>query len=194
MSTALRRPDRPAHREALVKAALQRQLSQTEDDDALIRPELGLLGAARIDVAVVNGSLVGYEIKSSADRLDRLPGQATVYGRVFDRVVLVCDQRHLVRARGMIPAWWGVWRVDGDAEAIRFGRVKAGRVNPSVDALAVAQLLWRDEALMLLEMRGLADGLRTATRWALWAELADRLPRQELQVAVREQLKARVWS
>ena len=159
-----------------------------------MRHELGVNGAARIDVAVVNGALTGFEIKSAADRLDRLPGQVAAYGRVFDRVVLVCEARHLSRAREIVPSWWGIWRADRVAAGVRFARVKAGRLNRSVDPLAVAQLLWRDEALHVLDQRGLADGLRTATRWMLWAAMAERLSPTEVRSAVREQLRVRVWS
>lgn len=34
---------------------------------------------ARLDTGVVNGQLVGYDIKSDHDNLDRLPGQMEVY-------------------------------------------------------------------------------------------------------------------
>ena len=47
------------------------------DADTLIIHELGVCsGDARIDLAVVNGKLHGYEIKSDADTLKRLPAQA----------------------------------------------------------------------------------------------------------------------
>jgi len=38
-----------------------------------------LFGASRIDRAVVNGSVHGYEIKSETDDLTRLPAQARAY-------------------------------------------------------------------------------------------------------------------
>ena len=44
------------------------------DPTAVVIDELGICqGSARIDMAVVNGSLNGYEIKSDLDTLARLP-------------------------------------------------------------------------------------------------------------------------
>src|SRR5258705_11381859 len=79
------------------------------DEETLVIDELGLCeGDARIDIAVVNGTLSGYEIKSSADTLQRLPHQVAVYGRLFDQVTLVSSESHIEKAQGMIPPWWGI--------------------------------------------------------------------------------------
>lgn len=143
---------------------------------------------------MIDRSLVGYEIKSGADRLDRLSRQVAVYGRVFDRMVLVCDRRHLRRAQEVIPSWWGLWRADDVDGTVRLARLRAGRCNPGVEPLAVAQLLWRAEALELLAAHGLDRGLRTATRWTLWAAVAQHLPADQVRTAVRDRLRARSWS
>ena len=58
--------------------------------DTLVIDELGLQhGKCRADIAVVNGHLVGYEIKSSSDSLSRLKQQVESYNAVFDRVFIV---------------------------------------------------------------------------------------------------------
>ncbi len=55
------------------------------DSSTLIVEELGICcGMARVDVAVVNGELKGFEIKSEKDTLGRLPAQSGMYGKVFD--------------------------------------------------------------------------------------------------------------
>ena len=49
-------------------------------EDVLIIDELGLAHAqSRIDLAVFNGHLHGYEIKSAGDTLERLPRQLSFY-------------------------------------------------------------------------------------------------------------------
>src|SRR3954452_15629375 len=68
-------------------------------------------GGARADVAVVGPELVGYEIKSAADSLRRLPGQVAAFGRIFDMCWLVAATRHLDAAIGQIPSWWGIIEV-----------------------------------------------------------------------------------
>ena len=50
--------------------------------DTLVIDELGLAHASsRIDVAVINGCIHGYEIKSAKDTLDRLTPRSTFTGR-----------------------------------------------------------------------------------------------------------------
>lgn len=162
------------------------------DGDTLIRDELGLcLGETRVDVAVINGRLEGYEIKSARDRLDRLEQQAELYGRVLDVAVLVAAERHVERALPRLPVWWGVWCASADADGVRLSEVRSAGTNPGTDRFSVAQLLWREEALEELQARGAARGLARATRWRLWEALADSLSAEDLGSVVRRRLRAR---
>ena len=181
-------------RDAEVRQALRHRLEGEHDSaTTLVRGELGLcLGETRVDLAVINGSLVGYEIKSARDRLDRLSSQVSNYGRVLDYAILVCASRHLHRALPLLPLWWGVWEVSERDGSIEFIEVRRACKNPHPDPYAVAQLLWRDEALDLLKSRSLARGLQGATRWKLWQALVDSFDPCELAAAVRDQLRARL--
>jgi len=79
------------------------------DRETLIVEEMGVWsGTVRIDIAVINGELSGFELKSDRDKLDRLPLQAKVYSKVFDRVTLVVGARHVRKALPLIPEWWSV--------------------------------------------------------------------------------------
>ncbi|MHB1342532.1 MAG: sce7726 family protein [Coriobacteriia bacterium] len=157
-------------------------------DGTLIVDELGLCnGTARIDVAVINSRLDGYEIKSPADTLSRLDAQVEVYSKVFDRLYLVLGSNHLDRAAERVPDWCGLIEVaEGDLVEVR-----EASQNPSVDCYSLARLLWRDEALALLEELGESRGLRGKPRKAVWHALSDSLPLASLADTVRETLKAR---
>ena len=75
----------------------------------MILNELGLRhGRCRVDVAVVNGSVHGNELKSDRDTLDRLSFQVQTYGKVLDRATLVVGERHAEKAIAMLPDWWGI--------------------------------------------------------------------------------------
>lgn len=184
-----------------IRAALHDELSalHRHDPNTLVIHELGLCeGLVRVDLAVVNGALAGYEIKSERDTLDRLPAQEAVYSRAFDIVTIVADREHLERVRDMIPSWWGIMvaepeRADAEARPARvvLSEVRPASVNPNVDATAVVQLLWRDEALAILRARGADRGVRTKPRSALWARLTETVPLQDLQALVRAALRAR---
>ena len=65
-------------------------------------------GVARIDIAIVNGSSWGIEIKGETDNLKRLPNQIQVYNKVFDYIEIACTRNHLKAVRNMIPKHWGI--------------------------------------------------------------------------------------
>ena len=116
------------------------------EPDTLILDELALCqGQARVDLAVVNGSLNGYEIKSERDTLHRLPGQLDVYGRALDFVTVVVAASHVAAVRNSVPSWWGIWVATGSAGSVKLKETRQPRPNPAVEGVAVAQLLWRDE-------------------------------------------------
>ena len=158
---------------------------------AFIRHEVGLCaGQRRVDVAVITREgMHGYEIKSDADTLARLAGQAEAYGRVFDRMSLVATERHLAAATAAVPPWWEILLAQGPA----LHQVRAGTGHTGVEAFALAQLLWREEALAELRARGAARGLSRARRWLVWTRLAQTVPLQELGAVVRDRLVARTW-
>ncbi len=167
-------------------------LRHSGDPQTLVLDELGLCqGIARVDLVVVNGSLHGYEIKSDCDTLTRLAGQRAVYNRTLDYVTIVVGKNHLKGARRAVPSWWGIWTVVSGSQSGSLKEIRPARPNPSVEPVALAQLLWRDEALAELEQRGLADGLRAKPRFQLWRELAERLPVEELGAVVRQRLRMR---
>lgn len=177
-----------------IRAVLHNRLETRYADDPLVRvvDEMGVLrGRSRIDVAVINGRLEGFEIKSERDSLARLQGQAAAYGKVFNRLTIICAECHLDAARDGLPEWWGieVARLRNDETSIV--RDRGPRANLHTEPGALAQLLWRHEVLEVLEGLGLDRGLRSKPRRVLWAALAAALPPRLLASTVRDRLRAR---
>jgi hypothetical protein len=193
-SRVLQCPTMTRMRDRDVRRRLKQELQVLIDDDAVILDELGVCqGIVRADVVLVNGDLHAFEIKSASDTLQRLSGQMTAYNRVFDGVTLVTCGNHLARALGAVPEWWGVLEASANHGEIVLSELRPAAKNPQVDAAALAELLWRDEAIVILEARGLDHGIRSKPRRALWARIASELPLAELQRLVRERLKRRIW-
>jgi hypothetical protein len=162
--------------------------------NTLIIDELGICqGERRVDVAVINGSLAGFEIKSERDTLGRLGRQRDAYELVFDEVTLVVSACHLKAARNVVPKWWGLLVATGRRGDVTLRLQRRPRRNKHTSDYAVAQLLWRDEVLALLEKHSLAAGLRSKPRNRLWQALVDAMDPLELRTEVRDQLRARVW-
>jgi hypothetical protein len=178
-----------------VRRALHRKVLKEHhgDADTLVLDELGLRhGACRVDIAVVNGYLHGYEIKSDSDTLDRLPVQVATYSLVLDRATLVVGERHLEKAKLFLPEWWAIKVVTaGPRGGINFETAQPFTQNPSIDARALAELLWRPEVVQILKGRGAAPALLRKPRGILYQHLAETVDLQELRVLIRQQLKGR---
>lgn len=181
-------------RDADVRAAVREMLAAEHagDEDTKIVEEMGIWsGSVRIDVAVINGQLTGYELKSDRDTLERLPAQAELYSRVFDKVCLVVGSKHAGKARRIVPRWWGVIVATASKGAVRLDHAREANRNPNPDPLLVARLLWRSEALEALECCDLADGWRSKSAALLHDRLATQLSFQDLSDVVRSALKRR---
>jgi hypothetical protein len=182
-------------RDCDVRAALHAKvLSEHHDQpDTLVLDELALwYGTARVDVAVVNGRIHGFEIKSDRDTLDRLEGQARVYNNVLDRVTLVVGVRHLKDALRECPDWWGVKiATQGPRRAVHFEELRAPKTNPAVDPVAVAALLWCEELEQILAGVAAIRGYKGKSRDILSRRAAEVIELTALRSAVRVRLKAR---
>lgn len=162
------------------------------DPDTLMLDELGILnGATRIDIAVINGQIEGFELKSERDTLQRLPLQRDLYNKVFDRISLVVAENHREAAEEIIPEWWGLAIAHNYRGLVEVTRQRMPELNPSLDAATLASLLWRDEALAVLDGYNLARGIRSKPREFLYRRLAEALDLDILRAEVRLALKAR---
>jgi len=180
-----------------IRTVLREELNKkyAKDKNTLVLDELGVgHGTARIDLVVVNSCLHGYEIKSDVDSLKRLPDQIRIFSSVVDRMTLVVGYKHAYNALKMIPEWWGVKIAE---ENKRNGNViltnaRFPHNNPEIDLKALVALLWRDEALNILEEMGAASGVRSKTRTEIYERLVQVSNPELLRARVRQQLKRRV--
>lgn len=124
------------------------EVAHAGDPDTLMLDELGILnGATRIDIAIINGQIEGFELKSERDTLERLPAQRDLYNRVFDRISLVVAENHREAAKEIVPDWWGLAVASKRHSGVEVARERLPEMNRELDAFTLASLLWRDEAL-----------------------------------------------
>lgn len=177
---------------AVLKTELLRRYAK--NGNTLVLDELGIRnGSARIDLVVVNHQLHGYEIKSDSDSLRRLPEQIRIFSGVMDRITLVVGYRHAYDALRMVPEWWGVRlaREDDRSGKVVLTSARFPRNNPEVELNAVAALLWRGEALSILEGMGAAKGVRSKPRTDIYRRLVEVSQPEYLCARVRQQLRSR---
>jgi hypothetical protein len=176
-----------------IRVALRAELRDihAHEPDTAIIDELSLRqGDARVDLAVVNGSLSGYEIKSDRDTLTRLPRQLVVYETCFNTMTIVVGSRHVDGCFEGVPETWGIWEAIPCVAGLKFEVRRYAMINPQIDAKSVVQLLWKDEALNSLAELGIRLNANL-TRRDLWEHLVASVSADELFKIVRERLRAR---
>jgi hypothetical protein len=173
---------------SVLMCELRQQFSDPSHD--LILQEFGCK-PARIDVAVVNGSLHGFEIKSDSDSLTRLAGQVEQYCRVFDFVTLICGQKLFSAARKIVPGWWGLRLARIENGMVTLTEIRRPKQNASQDEAALARMLWKDEALRCLRRNGYKSVTSQNSAGEIWGEAARRLKVKTLADEVRSAIKAR---
>lgn len=179
-------------RDVHVRPALHARLKRrfAHDVTTIVLDEFGLnLGRVRADVVAVNGHLHGFEIKAAADDLSRLPRQIEAYSKVFDFATIVTAEKHLRAAQKMLPDWWGIQVAAGSP--VELTSIRAATANPEPDCRTLVQLLWRDEALALLNSRDAAQGVVSKPRRFVWARVCETFTTEEIGAAVRACIKAR---
>lgn len=154
---------------------------------AEIFEELGVHhGTTRIDIAAINGIMHGYEIKSDRDTLKRLPEQMNEFNAVFDKMTLIIGKRHLYAAINIVPDWWGIIIAKTDKNhKIFFQTIRKAENNQNQAGISIARLLWKKEALEILEERNKAKGVRSKPREFVYQKLATVLDMDTLKEKVR---------
>lgn len=142
--------------------------------------------SSRIDIAVANGALAGFEIKSDVDSLARLPRQISGFTKVFEYLTLVTTMTHLEKSRALLPDCWGILVMDGS----RIKTVKRPKLNKGVSGENALYLLTREELFDITKSYDIISPKRSVKR-SLINDILDRVPLNGIMQSVRESLKSR---
>ena len=178
-----------------IRSALHRQRLRHHklNPRTLVIDELGLAHArTRVDVAVINGCIHGYEIKSAQDNLNRLGTQLDVYQHTLHKLTIVAASRHLERILSEAPDWCGVIEaVEGPRGGILLQLVRSARSNPDIEPVMLAHLLWKPEVLDLLSRNGYTPKELRHPRKYLYEMLCEVLTPREITDAIRDFMMCR---
>lgn len=162
-------------------------------DDHLIVDELSLEhGRNRIDIAVFDSYIHGYEIKSSKDNLLRLQNQLSQYSKSLQKVTFVVAENHCDQVIESTPVWCGVVLVTkGPRGGMYFRSIRRAKLNPNVDFFSLAHVLWKSEVIDILHKKGVTDRLESKTRKDLYQQLNSIMNVQELASEIKFKLLKR---
>ncbi|WP_410705966.1 sce7726 family protein [Brevundimonas diminuta] len=142
---------------------------------------------ARADVAVVNGEITAFEIKSDVDSFARLKDQVAAYNTVFDRVSIVTTARQLKLARQKVPCWWGIATSDGHSISVK----RSAKKNPNRVIESLLFSLSRRELIEVLKVNNSARGQYGCSMAELISLATQRIPEDKLRASCRGVLKLR---
>ncbi len=159
----------------------------------IILNELGLKnGESRADIAVLNGKMIGYEIKTEKDSLTRLASQVNSYSQIFDRAFVILAEKHLKKAKAIIPDWWGIYLIQSsNSENHTFKYNRKAKMNPSQDSFSIAQLLWKDEALAVANTIFNCNLKSNTNRQEIYEIISSKCPPKKLSKIVMDFMKKR---
>lgn len=179
-----------------IRQLLYRNFMKTKeyinDPSTLVVDELDVCGGiSRVDIAVINGKLHGFEIKSEQDTLERLPMQIDSYNKVFDKMTIVTTEKHIDKIMNFVPEWWGIYYVSCIKGNLLLKKKRNSKINKNIDTIELLQLLWKDELINLLNLHGITKGVKSKTRFALSQLVSEKISKQEVKYFVKNQLKLR---
>ena len=98
-------------RELDIKRMFAYHLLKKESSDVIFFEYAFHFGRRRADIiSVEDGMVIGYEIKSAFDRIDRLEEQLNSYAQLFDYVYVICDSKHIKAIRKIAPERVGIYQ------------------------------------------------------------------------------------
>lgn len=177
--------------------AIRQLLKETElthffnDPNSKVVEELSLpVAKARIDIAIVNGSFHGYEIKSASDTLQRLPSQIEAYTKVFDYLSVVTENKYHEKILNCVPSWVGILVCSEQNGDMSIKTLRKPKLNKQKQGFFLAKLLWREELIDCLTEYQISFRKKDRN-WLLCEALSSNLDVNAVSFIVRDKLKKR---
>ena len=124
-------------------------------NDAVIINEMVVANwSRRADIAVANGRLYGFEIKSHFDTLKRLPGQVESFQAHFDKVVVVAATKFIASIQRDYPSEIGILEVYDASGRAKIRQVRPGRICEVKDVSKLTSLLTKSELERFVRQSG----------------------------------------
>lgn len=121
------------------------------DNATLINEMVVANWARRADLAVANGKLHAFEIKSDFDSLKRLDGQLTTFSSRFDKVTVVCSPRFTSDIQKMVNSDIEIIEFISTNENVEFRIIQKGKQKLIKNKLTYCDFLLKTEIKTLLK-------------------------------------------
>lgn len=103
-------------------------LGRHSPNSTTLLPELRV-DTCKADLVMLNGTSSVYEIKTERDKIDRLSSQLVAYLRMFDRIHVVTDEKHLRSVQRIAPDEVGILLLTSQFTIREFRPAKSNLLN-----------------------------------------------------------------
>lgn len=139
-------------------------------------------------LAIIDGEIIGIEIKSDSDTYTRLKTQIKDYERFCDKCYVAVGESH-IHVSEHVPEYWGIIVVSNDNVIVD----RDASVSPKVKINNQLDILWRAE-LYAVQMK---EGLPKLSNWKrrdIYKRLIDTCGEEQVKKDITEQLFERDYT
>ncbi|MEZ2577935.1 sce7726 family protein [Buttiauxella ferragutiae] len=158
-------------------------------DAAIINEMVVANWSRRADIAIANGHLQAFEIKSDFDSLKRLDGQLQIFTSRFEKVTVVCSPKFTCEVTNRVRPDVGIIEYHTDNHGVRFKVIQRGRVCSRLNKNVYLSFLLKAELKNLLIENG-NNTSNDLNRNSLEA-IAEKLPLNKIRGFVLSSIKKR---
>ncbi len=149
-----------------------------------------IIYGSRADVlAIIDGAIIGIEIKSDSDTYARLATQVKDYEKYCDFCFLAVGTSHKVHASEHIPKHWGIIVISNENVEV----IREAEKNPKVKLDYQLGLLWRPE-LLNIQQKYNYPKYRNKSRKEIYSFLKEKLGETQLKADLTDQLFERDYT
>jgi len=110
------------------------------------------INKSKLDIAVLNGCSIAYEIKSERDNLSKLQKQISDYCQAFPKVVIVAGENHLYKLLAVVPENIGLCILN---RKYQLSEIRpAIEDNSKLNSNSICSMLRLNEGKRILELLG----------------------------------------
>ena len=152
------------------------------------------IGRSRADfLAVTDGLITGYEIKSDLDSYARLKSQVRNYNKFCDICYAVVGKSHQKGILKHIPEFWGIIVITVENGFSDIFELRLPDLNPKINIDSKLSILWKKELQNIAKKNGLPKYSAKNKRY-LMRMLREIIPQSQLMKAMTDELFERDYT
>ncbi len=144
-------------------------------------------------IAVIDGKILGMEIKSDFDSYARLAAQVKNYDKYCDMNYAVVGRTHKDGVAAHIPPYWGILAVDETETEPKIYELREAQVNPKSKIENKAAFLWKTEMHDIMAKHKLPRYVGKSRKF-IAGKMKEKLPEDVLAKDITDALFERDYS